>query len=427
MKRACACMVIVLLAGGMLFAAGNADTSKGAPVTLEFWTVYEKESALLKVMQHAADNLKARNNITVNIVAKGDAGFRELLTASALSQSGPDLVFNWTGLSDIITGGRQRLHLPLNKDNLFTKDELAKLALLESCTDPDTGDVYGTAFGNNYIAVAYNKKMFKAAGIDPAKLPTKWTYDEFLAASAKLKAAGFVPFGYANKEGVFAHWWHSFSFPSYVDKIADVIPLYNKKPIYNATFEDFSQKWKAYYDAGYFLPGGNTISINDLWGQFTAEKCAIIPLFPALYSIYVEALGEENVGIMEWPSMGGKGKLATQSPIFGDAIGITNWSKHPKEAALFIKELVFNKEIVAEFVAQGLFPVNKEFKLADFNIPGEELKAFAKRHDSMGLYPEGHAFWTREYSSAIEKFCNSMVLGEITPQQYAAEIEALLK
>ena len=42
-------------------------------------------------------------------------------------------------------------------------------------------------------------------------------------------------------------------------------------------------------------------------------------------------------------------------------------------------------------------------------------------------YPEGHAFWTREYSSVVEKFCNSMLQGQITPRQYAAEIEAVLK
>ena len=141
----------------------------------------------------------------------------------------------------------------------------------------------------------------------------------------------------------------------------------------------------------------------------------------------MKALGEDNVGIMEWPSMGGNGKLAMASPIFGDAIGITAWTKHPKEAAAFIKELVFNKDIVKDFVAQGLFPVDKEFKLADFDIPGKELRRFAALHDKQVLYPEGHAFWSREYSSVVEKFCNSMLLGQISPQQYAAEIEAALK
>jgi len=412
---------------GLILCAVSVVAFAAAPVSLEYWTVYEKDSALNKVMEAAAANLKASDNITVTIVNKGDSGFRELLTASAMSQSGPDLVFNWTGLSDIVTGGRQGLHYPLNKDNLFTKDELSNLLLLDSCTDPATGAVYGTAYGNNYIAVAYNKQMMAKAGIDWKKFPPKWTYDQFLSVCKQLKAAGIAPFGFANKEGIFADWWHSFSFPTYVDKITDVIPYYNKKPIYNDVFADFAKNWKAFFDAGYFLDGGNTISINDLWGQFTAQKCAIIPLFPALYSIYVKALGEENVGIMEWPSMGGHGKLAMGNPIFGDAIGITGWTKHPKEAALFIKQLVFNKDIVKQFVAQGLFPVDKRMKLADFDIPGAELKRFASLHGTLPTYPEGHAFWTREYSSVTEKFCNSLLQGQITAQQYAAEIEAVLK
>jgi ABC-type glycerol-3-phosphate transport system substrate-binding protein len=417
-------IVVVLCAASLLVFAGG--TKEGAPVSLEYWTVYEKDSALNKVMEAAAAKLKASNNITVTIVNKGDSGFRELLTASAMSQSGPDLTFNWTGLSDIVTSGRQGLHYPLNKGNLFTKDELSNLLLLDSCTDPATGDVFGTAYGNNYIAIAYNKQMMTQAGIDWTKFPAKWTYDQFLAVCKQLKTAGITPFGYANKEGIFADWWFSFSFPTYVDKITDVIPYYNKKPLYNDVFADVMNKWKAFRDAGYYLDGGNTISINDLWGQFTAKKCAIIPLFPALYSIYVKALGEDTVGIMEWPSMGGKGKLAMLDPIFGDAIGITKWTKHPKEAAAFIKELVFDKDIVAQFVAQGLFPVDKRMKLTDFNIPGAELKRFASVHQTIATYPEGHAFWSRPFSSAAEKFSNSWLEGQIPAQQYATELEAIL-
>jgi len=397
-----------------------------APVTLEYWTVYEKDSALNKVMEAAAAKLKATMGVDVTIVNKGDSGFRELLTAAAMSQSGPDLTFNWTGLADIITSGRQGLHYPLNKDNLFTKDELSNLLLLDSCTDPDNGAVYGTAYGNNYIAVAYNKQMMKQAGIDWSKFPAKWTYAQFLDVCAKLKKAGIAPFGYANKEGIFADWWFSFTFPTYQDKITDVIPFYNKKPLYNDVFADVMKKWKAFHDAGYYLEGGNTISINDLWGQFTAKKVAIIPLFPALYSIYVNALGADNVGIMEWPSMGGNGKLAMLDPIFGDAIGITKWTQHPKEAAAFIKELVFDKDIVAQFVTNGLFPVDKRMKLTDFNIPSADLKAFAARHQTIGTYPEGHAFWSRPFSSAAEKFSNSYLEGQITAQQYASELEAIL-
>lgn len=419
----------LVFAGGKQEGAAPASSAPAAKpaITLEYWTVYETDSALLQIMRKASDKLKARDNVSIDIVSKGDSGYRELMTAAALSQSGPDLAFNWTGLADIITSGRQGLYQPLNKNGLFTAAELGKLRLLQSTTDPETGDVYGTATGNNYVALAYNKQMMKQAGIDYTKFPPKWTYQQFLDICQKLKDAGITPFGYANKEGIFADWWHSFTFPTYVDKIEDVIPYYNKKPIFNPVFDDFAKKWKAFYDAGYYLKGGDTISINDLWGQFTAKKVALIPLFPALYSIYVKALGEENVGIIEWPSMGGHGKLAMDDPIFGDAIGITKWTKYPKQAAAFIKELVFDKEIAGDFVAQGLFPVDKDFKLADFNIPSPTLKSFAEQFDKIPTYPEGHAFWTREYSSAIHKWCNSMLKGEITPKQYAEEIQAVLK
>ncbi|MGA2379443.1 MAG: hypothetical protein ABSG85_09060, partial [Spirochaetia bacterium] len=80
----------------------------------------------------------------------------------------------------------------------------------------------------------------------------------------------------------------------------------------------------------------------------------------------------------------------------------------------------------AQFVAQGLFPVDRRMKLTDFNIPGAELKRFAAVHQTIPTYPEGHAFWSRPFSSAAEKFSNSLLEGQIPAQQYAAELEAIL-
>ncbi len=63
----------------------------------------------------------------------------------------------------------------------------------------------------------------------------------------------------------------------------------------------------------------------------------------------------------------------------------------------------------------------------DFEIKSDEVKAYIDRHDQMGTYLEGHSFWSREYDAAILKFCNMLLSGEMTPEQYAKEIEAALR
>lgn len=51
------------------------------------------------------------------------------------------------------------------------------------------GKMYGVSSGGSTVGIVYNKKTFEKAGI--TELPK--TYDEFLAASQKLKDAGIVP------------------------------------------------------------------------------------------------------------------------------------------------------------------------------------------------------------------------------------------
>jgi raffinose/stachyose/melibiose transport system substrate-binding protein len=424
MKRVAVALLVALMVLPMVFASGQEEKGKAEMPTLEFWTVHENDSSYMEIFRRAAEIAEAEYGFKVDVVFKGTGNYRELTTQAAFSQSGPDIIFNWPGKSDMITSGKQGLHLPLN--DYFTQEEIDSLQLLEGCTDPDTGAIYGSAFANNFVAVAYNKQMMKDAGIDYTQFPSKWTYDEFIAVSEQLKQAGMVPFGFANKEGIFAHWWHSFAIPSYYDNLEEVVEAY-ETPIYNKNFEDFSQKWKAYYDKGYFLPGGNTISIANLWGQFTSGQVAMIPLFPSLLEMYTDALGVDNVGIIEWPSMGGKGDMAMKNPVFGDAIGATKWTEYPEQAAQYIRILLFNEEIVGMFVAVGNPPVSTKFSMNDFEIKSDEVKAYIDRHDQMDTFLEGHSFWSREYDAAILKFCNMMLNGEITPAEYAAEIEASLK
>ena len=67
------------------------------------------------------------------------------------------------------------------------------------------GKQYRTGFYAIGFGVAYNKELFEQAGLDPEAPPTTW--DEFLAACEKLKAAGKIPIGGGVKDGFFGEWY----------------------------------------------------------------------------------------------------------------------------------------------------------------------------------------------------------------------------
>ena len=400
--------------------AKEVEEKERAPITLEYWTVMQEENPQMKAFKRAAEIVKEKYNITVNIVPKVENNYRDLLTASAMSQSGADILFEWTGLADMITSGKQGLLLPLN--SYLTKEEIDSLAGLSACTDLDTEDIYGVMYAYNYIALAYNKELLQKADIDYNSFPSKWTYDEFLSVCDKLKKAGITPMSFANQEGVYSVWWDSFCPPTYVDKIEDIAPIYQQTPIYKEPFITFLKNFKDFYDKGYYLDGGGTISIGELWNQFIDEKAALSVTFPSITGMYMDAMGVEKVGLIEFPAMG-NGELSKANPIFGDGIGIAKYTKHPEEAILYLKTLIFDPEIVKMFAAMGNAPVYNKYTMADFPIENSEIAEFFGKHSEMPTYYEGHGFWTKEYNEPLVKFSNMFLTGDITAEQYAQEME----
>lgn len=392
------------------------------PVTIEVWTGATEDHTYYKLMVRAAEIVKEKYNITATIVAKGASNYRELATAAALSQSGPDAMQFWGGMADFITAGRQKLFLPIN--DILAPEDL-KLNAISGFTDPDNGDIYGLPTAINFVCVAFNKELMTQAGIDYASFPLKWTYDEFLAVCAKLKDAGITPFCFANKEGYFADWWPSFMVPTFFDKIEDVIPMYQTKPANKEPFTTFCNNWKDFYTKGYYSEGGDTIPIADAWGQLPNGVGAMAFCSPGIIDIYYEGM-KDNVGTIEWPAMGTK-ELSKANPVFGEGVGITNWTKHPEECLLYIKTLIYEKEIVEGFAKAGNTPVSSSFDMSEFTIDNAATKEYLTKHNQMPTFYEGHGYWSREYSQTTEKFCNMMLKGDITIEQYCKEIDAILK
>ncbi|HLZ58480.1 MAG TPA: extracellular solute-binding protein [Ktedonosporobacter sp.] len=78
-------------------------------------------------------------------------------------------------------------------------------------TDPATGKIYGIPTTGYALGIYYNRKMFKAAGLDPDKPPTTWA--DFQGYAKQLKSstvAGFAETSTSNQGGWhFTNWMYT--------------------------------------------------------------------------------------------------------------------------------------------------------------------------------------------------------------------------
>jgi ABC-type glycerol-3-phosphate transport system substrate-binding protein len=71
-------------------------------------------------------------------------------------------------------------------------------------SDPTTGKIYGIPQNGYALGIYYNRKMFKAAGLDPDKPPTTW--EEFRSYAKALKSSSVA--GYAETSTGNQGGWH---------------------------------------------------------------------------------------------------------------------------------------------------------------------------------------------------------------------------
>ena len=151
--------------------------------------------------------------------------------------------------------------------------------------------------------VYYNKTMFKEAGIDGAPK----TYAEFLAASEKLKAAGFnaLEIGGGGEDT----WVVTFPLNAVVssDILVDTPDWFTKRETGEVKFSDpdFVAAAKKVVDLktkGYFDPDGMTRSYADVEQAFLAGKAAMYPM-GSWFSAAADATPPDSeVGVFGWPS-----------------------------------------------------------------------------------------------------------------------------
>jgi raffinose/stachyose/melibiose transport system substrate-binding protein len=183
---------------------GGEAAGGGGPVTIEWWHI-QNNDPMKTIWQAAADQYMADHpNVDIKITVLENEAFKTKLTTTMQSGKVPDIFQSWGG---------------------GTLVEQAEAGLVQDISEPTSdwiGDLndaavglyqvdekqYGVPFNLGMVGVWYNTALFEKAGIEEP--PATW--DDFLAAVEKLKAAGITPIALGEKDkwpGMF--WWANLS------------------------------------------------------------------------------------------------------------------------------------------------------------------------------------------------------------------------
>ena len=171
------CLVLVALAA---FGIGM-QGAKAEEIT--FWTWRQEDKAAYTELFN--DFTHANPDITVKFEAFA-VNYNTILSTALAAGRGGDVLHTraYGGLEQFAKAGYL---LPLDPKTVPELDNLPKDALASESLRAD-GKVYSLSFASQTLGVFLNKDIFDKNGIAE---PTTW--DEFIAASKKLKAAGVIP------------------------------------------------------------------------------------------------------------------------------------------------------------------------------------------------------------------------------------------
>lgn len=173
-------------------------TGVGAAQELEFWTIGLQPGAVTWLHEEVFPRFEAMTGIKVIHNDFGWDGTEEKVTVSALAGVGPDVLATQGDLG--INWGRAGWMIPLNR---YYEQWSDRDALIPGLIRPDaeTGDIYALPLYVDLRGTAYNKRLFREAGLPPQAPDGSW--EELEETARKLTR---ITNGELTQVGLWEHW-----------------------------------------------------------------------------------------------------------------------------------------------------------------------------------------------------------------------------
>ncbi|MEU5489876.1 extracellular solute-binding protein [Streptomyces sp. NPDC020196] len=285
------------------------------------------------------------------------------------------------------------------------------------------GKVEVLPYEYNIEGIFYNKKLFQENGI---AVPGTW--DELVAAAAKLEAKKVQPFSASGQQGwpitrlVSTYLYRSLG-PDALQKVAD-----GKAKLTDPDYVKAAEEVAALGEKGYFGKGVGSIDYDTAMNQFLNGKAAMFYMGSWALANVSDAkqnkVGAENVGFMPFPAVaGGKGSIDQYPSNVG--LGITlaakSFDKKTGAWASCIAENYGSTALKDHGSISG-FKVNAEVK--DANEVTTQVRETISTSKQNVLWFE--ALFSTKATTVSQTNAAGLVAGSLKPEQFMQTVQDVL-
>jgi len=284
----------------------------------------ESENQAMRAMAAAFNEAHAVQGLEVQLTFFPDFQYTEKVSIAAAARDLPDvLALDGPTVAQFVNA---RLLRPIAET--FSAEELDDFAPTLRAQGTIDGVLYALGAFDSAMVLYYDRDMLARAGVQPPAGFAGWNWDEFLAACAQLKAAGFDPVSL--HLDITGDEWYTYAFSPVVWSAGGrlistdgrhVLGVLNRPQNAEAL-----RRWQEVFEQDYASrspidpdPFGNGKTAMDWSGHWMARS-------------HLEHKGA-RLGAMPLPSLGDQPVAACGSWCWG----ITRNARHPDDAALWLR------------------------------------------------------------------------------------------
>jgi raffinose/stachyose/melibiose transport system substrate-binding protein len=347
-------MLMKALAGASFALALGVAPALADDVTVHLLHVNQTGDPFWK--QVAEDYNKTHPGVKVVVDYMENEAYKAKLPTLLQSDDRPDIIYSWAG-------GVMRAQIEAG----YIKDISAEKADFDKTVYPAPlnayivdGKLYGIPMQLSDVSIIYNKALMSKAGVDPASMQT---WDGFLDAVKKIKAAGITPLimGGGDKWPMHFVWSYLLMRTGGSDVLTTAEST--NKGFLAQPFVDAGTKLKELADLEPFQDGWLGTKYLPSQGLFGDGKGAMAIQLNGFIqgqqknSTDGKGIPNDNIGLALFPTLdGGKGKI---TDVFGGVQGFLVTKDAPPEAVDFLKFFATPEEQKAAAAAGVYVPAIK--------------------------------------------------------------------
>jgi len=410
MKRLASIGLAAALAASLAAPAPlSAQPAPSGPVTVEFFALASGN------WQPVIDDFqKAYPNITVKWTKFGTDEMKQALRVGASSGKMPDAWFNWGGslASPYNRGGHALETTAFVKENKL--DETLIPTALELAKD--NGKLYGIPNRIVPMGPVYRKDVFEKHGLKPPQ-----TFAELEKICETLKAAGTICFSTGGKFSWMTmrfvdYFIEHFAGPAQHDKLMAMQASWDSEPV----VKSFA-KLKEWVDKGYFNEGFVNLDPQTNLQLVYQGKAAMV--FETA-SVETARMVREKVDLNAYGTFPAPTDHQPRR-VSGFQQQIQVWAKAPPEvqkAALLFAAWVVRPDAAPKNMLSIGAPISTRGVMPSADLPMQTQWANLLQGEISLFLPTDQAL-PQQVVSAFFEAQDSVILGVMTPQDAAAQIE----